>query len=224
MYKCHVFLDLEMNPIPKEYYEERSISRSEIIEIGAVKLDENYNIIDKFDRFVKPEYSEVSRIITGITGIKNKDVQNAPGLSEVISEFAEWIGDEPARIYSWSLTDMYQLIDECWLKDIDMPPQLCQRWMDFQGVYTRLVGLSKANALSLKNAVMIAGYDFDGREHRAVDDAENSAFLLQIVKRGELAERTKYIKNMMANSYSGFEISDNTREALLKVAHQLQGV
>ena len=117
---------------------------------------------------------------------------------------------------------MYQLIDECWLKDIELPPSLCQRWMDFQMVYTKLVGLSKANALSLKNAIMVAGCEFDGRAHRAVDDAENSAMLLRFVKSGEFIQRTENIRRMIANSYSDFSIGDSNRDRLLKVAAELQ--
>lgn len=223
MYKYHVFLDLEMNPIPKEYYEARSICRSEIIEIGAVKLDKDYNLIDRFDCFVKPKYNEVSRIITGITGIENSDLINAPDLSKAVFDFADWIGGENTRIYSWSLTDMYQLVDECWLKDIVLPEPLCGRWLDFQKVYTRLVGLSRCNALSLKNAIHLSGCEFDGREHRAVDDAENSAMLLKFVKNGEFFRRTKDIRNMIATEYSQFSISGRNKDALMKLAAAMGG-
>ena len=43
----YVFVDFEMNMIDSEYKKEKKICKSEIIEIGAVKLDEDYNENDK---------------------------------------------------------------------------------------------------------------------------------------------------------------------------------
>ena len=49
-------IDLEFTPIPSKFKEIRKICRHEIIEIGAVKLDENDEIVDKFDVFdCKPD-------------------------------------------------------------------------------------------------------------------------------------------------------------------------
>lgn len=39
----HIVVDLEMNSLAKEYKVEKEICNREIIEIGAVVLDENYN-------------------------------------------------------------------------------------------------------------------------------------------------------------------------------------
>lgn len=44
----HIFVDFEMNPIAKKNKEAREIVRSEIIQIGAVKLDEDYVQVDKY--------------------------------------------------------------------------------------------------------------------------------------------------------------------------------
>ena len=36
----NIFIDLEMHPIPRSYTDEREICSQEVIEIGAVKLNE----------------------------------------------------------------------------------------------------------------------------------------------------------------------------------------
>jgi len=61
-------------------------------------------------------------------------------------------------------------------------------------VYTRLVGLSRANPLSLKNAIIAVEEHFDGAEHRAVNDADDAARLLQIVKGGQSREKSRKIR------------------------------
>ena len=70
--------------------------------------------------------------------------------------------------------------------------------MDFQRVYTLLLGLSRRSPLSLKNALGASDTDFSGSQHSAVADAENSASLLTLVKDKEaFQERTKVILQVM---------------------------
>lgn len=197
MYEAHIFLDFEMNPIPRQFREERELCRAEICEIGAVKLDADYQPVARYSRFVKPHYAPIAPHITNLTGIRDDDVADAPAFADVMEEFAAWIGDAPARIYSWSMSDWYQLDDESYLKEYPLPWQLTQRWMDFQAVYTRLIGLSGSNPLSLKYAIGAVEQSFDGSAHRAVDDAANSAELLRMVKAGRLAEQAAIIRDTL---------------------------
>ena len=48
-----IFVDFEMNPVNMEYEQERLISNYEIIEIGAVMLDENNHRISEFKQYLK---------------------------------------------------------------------------------------------------------------------------------------------------------------------------
>lgn len=64
--------------------------KSEIIEIGAVKVI-NGSITDSFSEFVKPK-ELISPVITSVTGITNKMVQNADGISAVLPRFARFAG------------------------------------------------------------------------------------------------------------------------------------
>ena len=199
----HICLDFEMNPIPKENREARAVVISEIIQIGAVKLNSDYQLVDRFSLNVKPEYSPVMPHITTLTGIKQEDVENAPLLKEAIDIFARWImegsevGDGKVRIYAWSNSDWKQFSGESRLKRLEIP-KCFNRWMDFQRIYTRLMGLSRRNPLSLTNALGASEGSFSGSQHSAVADAENSASLLALVKDKEaFAERTRIVRQLM---------------------------
>lgn len=199
----HIFLDFEMNPIPRENREAREIVLGEIIQIGAVKLNEDYQLTDRFSLNVKPEYSPVMPHITALTGIRQEDVDNAPLLKEAIGIFTDWIlkgsdtGDGKIRIYAWSNSDWKQFSGECRLKHLEIP-KCFNRWMDFQRVYTRLLGLSSRNRISLKNAIGGIEVNFAGTQHSAADDAENSAVLLTLVHDKEaFAERTRITRELM---------------------------
>ena len=54
----HIVVDLEMNHLARDYKEERIICSMEVIEIGAVVLDEAYSEIGSFKTFVKPQYND----------------------------------------------------------------------------------------------------------------------------------------------------------------------
>lgn len=47
-------MDFEMNQIDNSHPDELKICKNEIIEIGAVKLDDTYKEIDSFKTYVKP--------------------------------------------------------------------------------------------------------------------------------------------------------------------------
>ena len=67
-----------MNPIPRENREARAVVLSEIIQIGAVKLDSNYQLTDRFSLNVRPELNQIMPHITNLTGIRQEDVNDAP--------------------------------------------------------------------------------------------------------------------------------------------------
>lgn len=54
MYDQHIILDFEMNPVSKKNAAARAELKREIIEIGAVKLNSKYEVVDRFSCFIKP--------------------------------------------------------------------------------------------------------------------------------------------------------------------------
>ena len=172
----------------------------EIVEIGAVKLDEDYRQVGKYSAYVKPQHFEVSPSCTRVTGIREEDVAGAKELPEALEDFLAWIGEGPTRTYAWSDSDQKQLFQECEAKGLwpDGPPKPFRRWMDFQRIYTRLLGLSSRNRISLKNAIGGIEVNFAGSQHSAADDAENSAVLLSLVHDKEaFEERTRVTRELM---------------------------
>ena len=117
----YVTVDLEMNPLAKEYKAERAICCREVIEIGAILLDENYQEIDSFKTFVKPQFNDVIKPhIQKLTNISNDMVENAPFFEEALQMFCFWcksIGDD-ILLYQWSESDIERIRNEMNLKGI----------------------------------------------------------------------------------------------------------
>ena len=81
-----IVLDFETTGISPDYGDRA-------IEIGAVKVSEG-KIADSFQSLMNPGV-RVSTFIENYTGITNEMVQTAPPVSEVMQEFAEFIGNTP---------------------------------------------------------------------------------------------------------------------------------
>lgn len=158
----YVFVDFEMNMIDSEYKKEKKICKSEIIEIGAVKLDEDYNEIDSFKSYVKPAYGTMASRIIKLTGITDDMVENAPSYAFAMGSFIEWCADADV-IYAWSENDLRQLRKEARLKEYTHPglESIISRWKDFQKEYAKLIGTSRR--ISLSDAVFYLGENFQGQ-------------------------------------------------------------
>lgn len=210
MYDYHIILDLEMNPISKDFKEAFKELRKETIEIGAVKLDSEFNIIDRFKMFIKPQYNhQVTPYITKLTGIVSTDTMKAPVFEEAFAAFVEWIGEEGLiRVYSWSSNDLYQVRRECSYKNIEFPKNM-KRWMDVQRVFPRMMGLSNDRRhIALKEAVQYFNIDIDTKKvHDALYDSEMTTELLIPLLNGDYKKQVECM-NSFTKSVPGNTIGD----------------
>ena len=176
-----VFIDLEFCEIHKEFVDEREKSKFEIIEVGAVKLDEKNQVIQRFDALVKPQYGTISDFITELTHITNEMVAGAADFGTVMDSFLAWVGED-VTIYSWSSSDWRQLQMECRLKEYksEQLEQLYNHWIDYQMIFGKILGIDQA--VSLEKALLGAGIEFAGQKHSALADAENTAALYEIMQ------------------------------------------
>jgi hypothetical protein len=181
----HIVVDLEMNGVGKEY--KNLGCNMETIEIGAIMLDDNFQEISSFRTYVKPEYNtKVTSVVSKLTGINYKMLINAPKFNEALKMFSNWcIGvDDDIKIYAWSTNDYKQISKEIKLKRYEISSDerrvYLNEWNDFQEEFDTELGFDKQVSLSI--ALDMAGIDFLGREHSALDDARNTAKLFHVFK------------------------------------------
>ncbi|MBR6906450.1 MAG: exonuclease domain-containing protein [Selenomonadaceae bacterium] len=184
----HVVMDLEMNPISREYREVRRSLTDEVIEIGAVRLDDSFQQVSEFQCYVRPEYGEIKKHITKLTSITNEMVEGHPHFAEAFRRFMEWIGEEEVTIYSWSMSDLKQFRNECRykLKEFDTR-WLTAHWVDLQKQFDDRLGLH--NHLALKHALGAMDRNFEGTQHTALADAANTAAILALMQDDEKFRR-----------------------------------
>ena len=106
-----VILDLEWNTA---YSRKEQRFVNEIIEFGAVKLNERLKVVSDFQMFVKSRLSKRLRgAVKQLTHISNEQLQqNGKDFETVIERFTKWAGKN-TLILTWSNTDLYTLMDNC---------------------------------------------------------------------------------------------------------------
>ena len=172
----YVVIDLEMCKLPKGYRPKEFKHSSEIIQIGAVLIDDSHTIVDKFNAFVKPKYGELDATISRLTGISKLDIKDASSLEDVIRDFERWIPDDSILV-SWSEADLYQLRYEFEGKQIELGrfAEFFETWIDCQKKFSER--LETAKAYNLEEALIISDVIPEGRAHNGLDDAYNTGLL-----------------------------------------------
>lgn len=183
----YVVFDLEMCKVPKSIKQEALYM--EIIEIGAVLLDETYKEIDSFKTYIKPQYGFVDEFIKNLTGITVAETKNAPETKQALEMFSDWIPDD-AVLVTWSENDEHQLRREMEYKNIDIPKlnRLLDEYIDSQLDFSYIMDSDRQ--YSLYEALVLGDIDFDEDIHDALVDARNTALLFAKM---ETEEEFKFI-------------------------------
>lgn len=156
--RTYIVIDVEMCKVQKSYAWKDYRYANEIIQVGAVMLNENYEQIGEFSSYVRPQYGKIDLFIENLTGIRRSDVRNAPTLGEVLRSMSLWIGNRDVTFYSWSDTDYFQIRGEILAKGYDeteMEKFLNEsNWVDYQKALKERLDMSRV--LSLSDALTIA--------------------------------------------------------------------
>ena len=173
----YIVVDLEMCKVPRHMKTEEFRIKHEIIQIGAVKLNEEYEEVSRFSTYVHPQFGSIDGFISNLTGISRNNVKEAPTIETAINEFLNWIGTEESICVSWSMTDKYQFIKEMEGKGIENERMnlFFETWVDCQQVFTEVVDTGRI--WSLEEAIYASGINQEGNMHDGLMDSVNTASL-----------------------------------------------
>jgi len=176
----YLVLDLECTCWPKN---DPNRQKHEIIEIGAVLLNENYNYVEEFTQFVKPfNNPTLTKYCTDLTSITQKDIDSAPTLREAVDRLKKWMISSKGVVFcSWGYFDKEQLFDECNLSLIDYP--FDDKHINIKEYFSKIMHRKKRTGL--QKALRILDIQFEGTPHRAVFDALMTAKVFKIIMNKE---------------------------------------
>ena len=202
----YAILDLEMCRMPRGRKKEMFPIKNEIIQIGAVLLDENMETAGDYMSYVHPEYGEIDRFIEDLTGITRENTRTAPVLENALRDFLNAMPEDTIPV-SWSDTDLIQIQKEIEVKNIDIPglSEFMDWCVDCQKTFSEKMHTDKVYKLS--EAVLICDIWLDDGEHDALVDARNTAKLFAKMKTEDELVLSPY--------YSGDTEDDTSSSGLL---------
>lgn len=148
--------------------------RGEIIEIGAVKLDENMQPADEFTIDVKPVYfRRMHYKVKKLTGFDKERLALGHGFKDAFETFRTWCGPDPVFI-TWGCDDRGIMEQNIIIHDLDW--DWIQGWINLQLIYNMQTGGDK-NQKSLATAMEHFGIEQTRVAHDALGDAYNTALV-----------------------------------------------
>ena len=123
----YIVLDMEWNQASTyaEMVKKPVFLTGEIIQIGAVKLDQDFQAVDSFDHRIVPRYyTALHPAVAEITGLSERDLRRGESFPDAFAAFCDWCGADFVFLI-WGTEDLRILRKNMELYDMDtsfMPP------------------------------------------------------------------------------------------------------
>lgn len=194
-----IVMDLEWN---NAYCQKIKGYINEIIEIGAVKVDSEMNVTDKFSVIIKAQVNKkIHGRIKALTHITNQEISNGVPFFKAFSMFKEWVGEEENVFLTWGDGDIRTMIKnyEFFLNKKSIP--YVNNYCDAQKYCQSVISsASSSQQIGLSVAAVELGIDPDNfPHHRALDDSELTAACIKKVFGAQ--KITKYIRKCDKSFY-----------------------
>ncbi len=174
----YICLDLEWNQAAYKIDEEEDIP-FEIIEIGAVKINEKMQLVDEFQRLIRPQvYPFLLRRTKEITGWTDRDLdEKGIYFEDACDEFLKWCGKDYIFCI-WGTSDLTQLEKNMSYFDIRIPWKYPLKYLDVQKLYALQEHEGKTRH-ALEYVIEKYGIPTELKFHHAFDDAKYTGMVLQ---------------------------------------------
>ncbi|MDD3413145.1 MAG: exonuclease domain-containing protein [Lachnospiraceae bacterium] len=170
----YIILDLEWNQCSGGKLKENREIPFEIVEIGAIKLDENKRIIEKYSQLIKPQvYLQMHYMTKKIIHINMDELEEGKEFSIVIEDFLKWCGDDYI-FCTWGSLDLLELQRNMQFYKLDPLSKGPIMFLDIQKMFSIAYKEGKLRR-SLEYAVDFLNIEKDEEFHRAISDAYYTA-------------------------------------------------
>lgn len=180
----YIIYDLEFNQKNNDYIETENNELPsipfEIIQIGAVKLNENFETMSTFDALIKPTiYKTIHPIVENLTKITDEQVSSCKDFINVYKDFLNFIGDDEIVLCVWGIVDIKELMRN--VKFYNLSASLISKYIDIQAYASKQLKNEKKSKIGLKNAIELLNIPIKGDFHNAFYDAYYTAEIFKII-------------------------------------------
>lgn len=183
----YIVIDLEWNQCPSGKAKENPALPFEIVEIGAIKLNDNREIIGHFSETIRPQvYRKFHFRTKEILHMDMEDLKNARTFPQVIADFFSWCGED-CHFCTWGPLDLVELQRNMSFYGMETPLPFPLLYYDVQKMFSLLYEDGKVRR-SLEDAVEFLHIRKDAPFHRAFEDTYYTAEVMKIMDWDQVKE------------------------------------
>ena len=186
----YIILDLEWNGA---YSRKRKAFFNEIIEIGAIKVNNEMKIIDSFSAIIRPQIGKkISTRVKKLTRITEDDLVKGVSFLRAMKMLRRFMRD--AILVTWGLSDIKVLTDNYYYYSGKKRIDFIKRFLNLQEYCSRRLNfLDGNNKLGLSKALDMLNIEVDESNfHRAVGDCRLEYACLKKLYDRKLLEESIY--------------------------------
>lgn len=152
-----------------DYHGVEQTLRGEIIQIGAVKVNESMEVLDTFSMNLKPRiFRKLHYHVARVTGLTQADLDHGVPIKEGLRRFKDWAGED-ACFAEWGMDDVPVLKQNLFLVGLDENwPKI---WYDTQWLFLREHPRQEGEEMKLESVINRLGLPMDRPFHDALADA-----------------------------------------------------
>lgn len=177
----YIVMDLEWNQSNTGLEEEVANLPFEIIEIGAIKLNDSGVMMGEFSQLIKPSvYREMHQVTSKLIHLQMQELERGRPFEQVAREFLEWCGEEKYLFCTWGSLDLTELQRN--MKFYHMTPMSNGpiAFLDVQKLFSLAYEDGKSRR-ALEYAVDMKNLEKDIPFHRAFSDAYYTAKIFRMI-------------------------------------------
>ncbi len=181
----YVVFDLEWNQAADLRTRRANSLLFEIIEIGAVKLNENREQVDEFHELIRPQVFHTMNQVTGeLIHLKIEQLDNCRSFPEVAADFVRWCGRD-FIFCTWGNLDLTELQKNMDYYNMTPVSEKTLKYYDVQKLFS-IAFEDRKSRRTLQYAVDFLHIRKDVAFHRAYTDAYYTAKIIKRIEDGRV--------------------------------------
>ena len=176
----YIVLDLEWNQSSDGKEEESKLLPFEIVEIGAIRLNSERQMVSEFSELIKPQvYHEMHHITRKLIHLQMDQLEHGRPFEEVAEQFFDWCGEAPV-FCTWGAMDLTELQRTLSYYGMQTLADGPFPFLDVQKLFS--IGFEdRKSRRSLEYAIDYLKIEKDIPFHRAFSDAYYTAKVLALL-------------------------------------------
>lgn len=175
----YIVMDLEWNQSNTGMEEEVAAVPFEIIEIGAIRLEEDGAMTGEFSELIKPAiYHEMHKFTGELIHLQMRELAKGRPFVQVAEEFFRWCGEEEYLFCTWGSMDLTELQRNMKFYHMNSLAEGPIAFLDVQKLFSIAFEDGKSRR-ALEHGVEALALEKDIPFHRAFSDAYYTAKVLK---------------------------------------------